>query len=529
MAPRYDPNAYARKRAQQMEKAAEIKAERERSSSARSDFSGPANPASPKLSANNANANASPVSASGQPDSAANNSGSPLSSTSSISGASNTTSTPATRDIPLSDQLEDISQRLQQLSQAHTSPGAAQRRHVGSRPTTAQTTPTDSLEARAIELAKRRTLREGPLVPLFPWEVADLRAQRKARDGSPTGESAPTRTDLVDPSSSQESMELESAGSNVGTSQPHRAPSDASTGSLSLLKARNRSRSRAVPKNARRNSVASTSSAVSDSLERVGADGGRRASASVISLPEGSRGAPHSHSLGDQSVVAQSLPARMPSPEDERQEELPPSSTAGFQSAGGMGDVPEYPPGGGGDPDEYGPPPTLEKCHRCGRSFATERMAKHETACAKAAAAAAKRKVFDVSKQRAGDEAAQLKAQAERAGKHQATPKRGQKARRERQQFINAIRAGTNKAPLRDEYSGAGADQIEDEPDPDMGQCAHCGRTFNNTALARHETICQRVFGTRGRGSPTRANAPPKRTTSTRGQARGRGRGRGRR
>lgn len=137
---------------------------------------------------------------------------------------------------------------------------------------------------------------------------------------------------------------------------------------------------------------------------------------------------------------------------------------------------------------EAGPsgPISLAPCGVCGRKFATERLAKHETVCAKAASK--KRKTFDMTKARvAGTEAAQFlrKGRADDS-RYEAAARKKANWRAKSEAFQAAMKAARstndpNAAPL---------------PPSDTSHlvpCDFCGRKFNETAHERHVIRCREI------------------------------------
>ncbi|XP_042236529.1 atrophin-1-like isoform X3 [Homarus americanus] len=128
------------------------------------------------------------------------------------------------------------------------------------------------------------------------------------------------------------------------------------------------------------------------------------------------------------------------------------------------------------------PPPGLSSCKVCGRNFATDRLEKHETICAKSKAKSKKRKnkVFDPVKMRTkGTEAEKYISR----GKHlEELPKPKKKDwKKQHEDFIATIRAAKTGA----------------EPPPtdnsDYIQCPHCGRKFAEAAADRHIPKCASI------------------------------------
>ena len=131
-------------------------------------------------------------------------------------------------------------------------------------------------------------------------------------------------------------------------------------------------------------------------------------------------------------------------------------------------------------------PISLAPCGVCGRKFATERLAKHETVCAKAASK--KRKTFDMTKARvAGTEAAQfLRKGRTDDSRYEAAARKKANWRAKSEAFQAAMKAARstndpNAAP----------------PTPSdtshLVPCDFCGRKFNETAHERHVVRCREI------------------------------------
>ena len=175
--------------------------------------------------------------------------------------------------------------------------------------------------------------------------------------------------------------------------------------------------------------------------------------------------------------------------------------------------------GGGGDGAAYNDgsqPIQLAQCGNCGRKFARDRLARHESACANVSKP---RRTFDAAKMRvAGTEAAafvqkrgtrpQSGARGGRGGAAGGSRGKGAAAASER-----AISGAAKKAKWRAEHEAfianirnarqvtqaikSGVDVRDlpppppSAPDPSLVPCPHCGRTFNETAAERHIPRCK--------------------------------------
>eukprot|EP00039_Didymoeca_costata_P006793 m.93242 g.93242 ORF g.93242 m.93242 type:complete len:753 (+) comp13394_c0_seq2:193-2451(+) len=123
---------------------------------------------------------------------------------------------------------------------------------------------------------------------------------------------------------------------------------------------------------------------------------------------------------------------------------------------------------------------TLAPCSNCGRKFASERLAKHQTVCMKAAKS--KRKVFDPKKARLqGTEAAQFASVADKNDQHYQKKAKKSNWREKSEAFRAAMRAAKdpNSAP---------APPTERT---DLVPCPSCGRKFNDQAAEKHIPRCK--------------------------------------
>lgn len=133
--------------------------------------------------------------------------------------------------------------------------------------------------------------------------------------------------------------------------------------------------------------------------------------------------------------------------------------------------------------------PNLEQCKFCGRSFAKDRIQKHEEICAKTLK---KRKVFDATKMRVkGTEAEQFVRKKNK--KEDPKPKKSS-WRTQHENFIASIRQA--KAVQKHLASGGKLSDLPPPPpseNPDYVPCPHCGRKFNDAAAERHIPRCKNI------------------------------------
>ncbi|EDO38611.1 predicted protein, partial [Nematostella vectensis] len=130
----------------------------------------------------------------------------------------------------------------------------------------------------------------------------------------------------------------------------------------------------------------------------------------------------------------------------------------------------------------------LVPCPNCGRNFAMDRIAKHETICRKTGTK--QRKVFDSTKARtSGTEAAGYNRPGARKKPEPAVPKGNWRAKH--QEFIRAIR----DAKKVSQHIASGG-KVSDLPppqyseNPDYVLCRYCQRRFNPTVAERHIPKC---------------------------------------
>lgn len=144
-----------------------------------------------------------------------------------------------------------------------------------------------------------------------------------------------------------------------------------------------------------------------------------------------------------------------------------------------------------GDPDIFkkleaeGPPPpsSMSKCRVCGRTFASDRIAKHQKACVKASKKPKKVKRFHK---------ALSKREKEKIKKSRPIPKWKQ----QHSEFIKQMKYMKKLKKVEEE--GGDIRMLEPPPtteNPDLIPCKFCGRKFRAAAHERHENICQKVFG----------------------------------
>ncbi|XP_022242225.1 uncharacterized protein LOC106459942 isoform X2 [Limulus polyphemus] len=134
--------------------------------------------------------------------------------------------------------------------------------------------------------------------------------------------------------------------------------------------------------------------------------------------------------------------------------------------------------------------PNLEQCKFCCRSFAKDRIHKHEEICDKTSKK--KRKVFDATKMRVkGTEAEQFVRKKYK--KEDPKPKKSN-WRTQHENFIASIRQA--KAVQKHLASGGKLSDLPPPPpseNPDYVPCPHCGRKFNGAAAERHIPKCKNI------------------------------------
>lgn len=143
----------------------------------------------------------------------------------------------------------------------------------------------------------------------------------------------------------------------------------------------------------------------------------------------------------------------------------------------------------------------LLPCHNCGRSFAADRLAKHQSICIKSGK---QRKTFDSTKMRTqGTEAAAFN----RGGARRAPdpPKPKSNWRQKHAEFINAIR-DAKKVTEHMKRGGKASDLPPPIPseNPDYVFCRFCTRRFAPLVAERHIPKCQ---GTVNRPAPPKQRA----------------------
>lgn len=146
-----------------------------------------------------------------------------------------------------------------------------------------------------------------------------------------------------------------------------------------------------------------------------------------------------------------------------------------------------------------GPPPpsSMSKCRICGRTFASDRIAKHQKACVKASKKPKKVKRFHK---------VITKREKEKIKKKKA--KGASKWKTQHQEFIKQMKYMKKLKQVED--AGGDIRMLAPPPtteNPDLVPCKFCGRKFREAAHERHEGICQKVFG--GKKGPTK-KAPVK-------------------
>ncbi|OXA60064.1 serine/arginine repetitive matrix protein 1 isoform X2 [Folsomia candida] len=144
------------------------------------------------------------------------------------------------------------------------------------------------------------------------------------------------------------------------------------------------------------------------------------------------------------------------------------------------------------------PPPGMNECKVCGRFFAPDRIAKHESICKKVTTR--KRKVFDPTKMRMqGTEAEPyiriVSAKPKIAPK--AAAAQGKKKvdwRKKHEDFIATIRAA--KEYQAHVSKGGNPNDLPPPPPSDTSdyiKCPHCARSFSEAAAERHIPKCKNI------------------------------------
>ncbi|CAL4122587.1 unnamed protein product, partial [Meganyctiphanes norvegica] len=127
-------------------------------------------------------------------------------------------------------------------------------------------------------------------------------------------------------------------------------------------------------------------------------------------------------------------------------------------------------------------PKGMAKCKICGRNFNDDRIEKHVGICAKSAAKAKKKKVYDPAKMRTkGTEAEKYVARGEHLKEHP-KPKKVD-WRKKHEDFIATVRAAKG-------IEGYEAPPMDTS---DYVQCPHCGRKFNEGVADRHIPKCSSI------------------------------------
>lgn len=148
--------------------------------------------------------------------------------------------------------------------------------------------------------------------------------------------------------------------------------------------------------------------------------------------------------------------------------------------------------------DFSGPPANLEQCRICGRSFAEDRIKKHQAICKIQSRKKTKVKRFH-----------KIMTKREKNKIERGKPEK--KWKQQHKEFVKQMRYMRKLKQVEE----AGGDIRMVAPPPPSSQpglvpCKYCGRKFREEAHARHEGICQRVFG--GKKGPSK----PKRTKQQR-------------
>lgn len=152
------------------------------------------------------------------------------------------------------------------------------------------------------------------------------------------------------------------------------------------------------------------------------------------------------------------------------------------------------------------PPPDGDddrvECAYCHRRFASDRIAQHESICARMSTK--KKKVFDSSKQRLqGTEAA---AYARKAAAYQPERPKPSKYKAEHEKLVASLRAARKyQAYEKAKEEGRAVGPPPELPkyeieDDDRVQCPICGRKFGPEQAQRHIAVCERMNGGGGGG-----------------------------
>jgi len=142
----------------------------------------------------------------------------------------------------------------------------------------------------------------------------------------------------------------------------------------------------------------------------------------------------------------------------------------------------------------------LQECPDCGRKFNADAFDKHARVCKKVFAS--KRKVFDSKEQREVEGALTAAPSRPAPGRriNPAIPPKGMKESKESKASkwkmqSEQFRANLRAAKLSEEGGQAYEDatkQASAYNAQGLTPCAHCGRSFNEEAAARHIPICAR-------------------------------------
>lgn len=173
------------------------------------------------------------------------------------------------------------------------------------------------------------------------------------------------------------------------------------------------------------------------------------------------------------------------------------------------------PPAKAAKPASRAPPPPPPdgdddrvECAYCHRRFASDRIAQHESICARMSTK--KKKVFDSSKQRLqGTEAA---AYARKAAAYQPERPKPSKYKAEHEKLVEALRAARKfQAYEKAKEEGRAVGPPPELPkyemeDDDRVQCPICGRKFGAEQAQRHIAVCERMNGGGGGGGRMRTS-----------------------
>ncbi|KAI8606837.1 hypothetical protein BC830DRAFT_1087483, partial [Chytriomyces sp. MP71] len=158
-------------------------------------------------------------------------------------------------------------------------------------------------------------------------------------------------------------------------------------------------------------------------------------------------------------------------------------------------------------PPEHAPTLKLVPCHVCGRTFALDRLSKHEKACK---VSSKQRKVFDEAKMRTKgtdlENAARIRKDQEAERKLEEMRRSKKEAwKQKHEDLIGSLRAAkTLQAHLA---NGGKASDLPPPPPskaaPAGQECPHCLRRFNENSYERHVEVCLKL---KQKGRPNKLN-----------------------